>query len=85
MKSITIHGLDDPLDGLIREKAKSEGISLNKTIKKMLEESLGVKPKNPEDRKKDFLDLFGIWSEKDAEEFDQSIKDFERIDPEDWA
>ena len=33
MKSITIHGLEDPLDTLIREKARQEGLSLNKTIK----------------------------------------------------
>lgn len=36
MKSITIHGLEDPLNTLIREKARQEGLSLNKTIKLLL-------------------------------------------------
>ena len=35
MKSITIHGLDDPLDTLIREKAGKQNLSLNKTIKQL--------------------------------------------------
>ena len=42
MKSITIHNLDDKLDSLIREKAKKQGISLNKTIKTLLRKSLGL-------------------------------------------
>ena len=42
MKSITIHGIDDPLAGLIKSRAQSEGLSINKTVKKLLEESLGV-------------------------------------------
>jgi len=42
MKSITIHGLDGPLDTLIREKARKQQLSLNKTIKLLLEESLGL-------------------------------------------
>ena len=46
MKSITIHGVDEPLSELIKSKAQSEGLSINKTIKKILESSLGVKP-NP--------------------------------------
>jgi len=51
----------------------------------MLGESLGVRRKNLEGRKKGFLDLFWVWSEKDTEEFDHSVKDFGRIDQEDWA
>lgn len=42
MKSITIHNVDDPLDRLLQERAKSQGMSLNKTIKFLLAESLGI-------------------------------------------
>jgi hypothetical protein len=45
MKSITIHGVDEPLAELIKSKAKSEGLSVNQTIKNILEAALGVKPK----------------------------------------
>lgn len=83
MKSITIHGLDDPLDKLIREKARFYGLSLNKTIKKLLRDSLGISDRK-RDNKQAFKDLFGVWSEKDLKEFEQSTKDFEKIDAEDW-
>ncbi len=84
MKSMTIHGLDDALDNLIREKAKIQGMSLNKTIKYLLEESLGLKESEKNRRKNDFLDLFGIWTKSEAKIFCQSIADFEKVDPEDW-
>jgi hypothetical protein len=85
MKSITIHGLEDPLDSLIREKAKKQGLSLNKTIKNLLAESLGITPKSDESRKKDFLDLFGTWSQEEARAFTARTADLEKIDPEDWS
>ena len=37
MKSITIHGVDKPLAELIKSKATSEGLSVNRTIKKIFE------------------------------------------------
>lgn len=85
MKSITIHNLDDPLDTLIREKAKQEGASLNHTIKKLLHEALGLTPKKSDGRKQDFLDLFGVWSAQEAKAFHQQIGDLEKIDQSDWT
>ncbi len=32
MKSITIHGIDEQLANLIKSKAESEGLSINKTV-----------------------------------------------------
>jgi plasmid stability protein len=85
MKSITIHNLDDPLDRLLQERAKSRGMSLNKTIKSLLAESLGIKPKTVQDHAAEFSDLFGSWSAADARAFTQAVKDFEKIDAEDWS
>ena len=83
MKSITIHGLDALLYERIKEKAKSQGLSLNKTIKNLLEKSLGIGT-SKNDHREDFIEFFGAWSEGDAKEFDVSIQDFEKIDPGDW-
>ena len=85
MKSITIHGLDDPLNTLIREKARQQQLSLNKTIKKLLEQSLGLTPGNDNNRRDDFSDLCGVWTTKDVEEFTANNQEFNAIDPEDWA
>jgi len=84
MKSITIHGLEDPLDSMIREKAKNQGLSLNKTIKKLLEEALGIKKRSTLEHKKDFLDLFGTWTAEDLKEFTLNTKDLDQVDQEDW-
>ena len=84
MKSITIHGLQDPLDSLIRKQAKKQGISLNKTIKKLLAESLGLKSKKEVDDRKEFMDLFGVWTEDDLTEFSRAVEDFGEIDEREW-
>ena len=84
MKSITIHGMDETLDKLIRKRAQKQGNSLNKTIKRLLEESLGIRKKNNSNHRDDFLDLFGVWTKREVERFDGILKDFEKIDKEDW-
>jgi hypothetical protein len=85
MKSITIHGLEDPLNTLIREKARNQRLSLNKTIKKLLAESLGLTTSNYKDHHHDFSDLCGVWTAEDIEEFTANSKDFSSIDPKDWV
>ncbi len=84
MKSITIHGIDEPLTALIKSKAQSEGLSINKTIKKVLEEALGVKPRNKDANRSDFEEFCGLWSEAELIEFEQETKDLRKIDLEDW-
>ena len=84
MKSITIHNLNDRLATLIEKKARESGNSLNKTIKVLLQQALGLKPEAERDNKEEFADLFGVWNENDFKEFEESVKDFEEVDPEDW-
>ena len=84
MKSITINDLDHQLDKLIRKRARKDGKSLNKTIKSLLEESLGISKLQDYDHSEDFMDLFGTWSEGDKKTFDESINDLEKIDEKDW-
>jgi hypothetical protein len=84
MKSITIHGLSTQLDRLIRKRAKNKGLSLNKTIKGLLAESLGLKRDPKSDNSEEFLDLFGIWNDSQKNEFFNQIEDLNKIDEEDW-
>ncbi len=85
MKSITIHGIDRPLEKLLKVKAEEEKTSMNKTIKKILEEALGVRPSPDDPRRKEFAEFLGIWSKADLEQFNREIGDFESIHEEDWA
>ena len=84
MKSITIHGIDEPLEKLIKSKARSEGLSINKTLKKLLEESLGVKPMASDMHRSAFHEFCGIWNDRDLADFKNNTKDLRQIDPEDW-
>jgi len=69
MKSITIHGIDQPLADLIQSKARDEGLSVNKTVKKLLEEALGVKSRPKNSNRDHFEEFYGIWSKADQTEF----------------
>ena len=84
MKSITIHGLDDILSEALKMKAKEEGLSLNKTIKKLLEQAFGIKRHGKDKFRKHFNELCGVWSKEDVKEFKNKTKDFEKINQEDW-
>lgn len=84
MKSISIHGLDDQLNQKIIEQAKRKGLSLNKTVKSLLEEALGLNTDSTNDRHDDFIEFLGVWSDEDVREFELATKDFQQIDPEDW-
>ena len=84
IKSITIHGIDEPLVKLIKSKAKQEGLSVNMTIKKILESSLGVKPKDYLDNISRFEGFCGIWTKKELSEFEKKTETLRRVDPEDW-
>ena len=84
MKSISIHGLDDTLDIMIKEKARKQGLSINKTIKKLLEEALCIRQKDSSVKEQAFSDLFGIRNQDDLKEFQESISDLNQIDEKDW-
>ncbi len=83
MKSITIHGIDKETEKLIKERAKSAGTSVNKIVKELLAKALGL-GKDKNDHRDEFLDLFGVWTEDDEEQFLEIVKDLEAIHSEDW-
>jgi hypothetical protein len=84
MKSITIHGLDDSLEALIEETAQKEGLSLNKTVKKLLRQALGMESSGNGDRKAGFAEFCGVWSKAELSEFEKNTKDMRKVDPRDW-
>lgn len=83
MKSITIHGIDEKTEKLIKKRAKSEDTSVNKVMKGLVAEALGI-DKNKQDNREEFLALFGVWTEDDGKQFFEAIKDLETVHPEDW-
>lgn len=84
VKSITIHNLDDSLEAMIAERARKEGLSLNKTVKLLLRKALGLDPAGGTEKKGDFSELCGVWSKGEKAEFDRSTKDLRRVEQRDW-
>ena len=84
MKSITIHGLDDPTVKLLKAKARNEGESLNKTVRTLLERSLGITSARTQPHRKEFEGLCGVWGKEEKDRFDRAVSDFEKIDESEW-
>lgn len=84
MKSITIHNLEDPLDTLIRARARAEGLSLNRIIKKLLREALEQPGSGDTAGRKDFAEFLGVWNDSELRAFQRQVSAFDKIDPSEW-
>ena len=74
----TIRRVPAHLDEALRRKAKRKGVSLNQVLLESLEESVGEEAAKYHD-----LDaLTGSWKTDKA--FDNAVKAFDKIDPDDW-
>lgn len=88
MKVITLRNIPPPVARLIEKHSKQTGLSLNKTVIRLLEERLGVVDADAAEEHRDLdrdLDrLAGVWSEEDAHEFDRILAEQRRVDAELW-
>lgn len=82
MKSLTIHGIDSDLGKRISEKSKEYGLSQNRTVKFILQNTLLSDKKAA--RREMFSDLFGAWTTAERKEFEERIEPFEKINEADW-
>lgn len=83
MKSITVHGLDHRVAGMVQAEARRRGISQNQAIKRLLEKALGVSSGRKPDHRADFTAFLGRRTEADAAEFEDAVSGFGAIDAED--
>ena len=84
MRSITIHKLDDELGDKLAQVAERNGTSLNQVVKQLLRKALGLDTGSPTNHRSEFEDLFGTWTDAEANGFNQRIREFDEIDSEDW-
>lgn len=80
MKTITMRGIDEEIAKVLKEKAKKEGISVNRVLLKLIREGLGLKKKRRTVIYDDIDRLAGGWSEEDYMEFQGKVADFEVVD-----
>ena len=84
MKSFTIHKLDDETGERLEKLARRERASINQTAKKLRRAALGVEGASAAERRRDFEEFFGDWTEDEAAEFDEAVRVFEAIDEDSW-
>jgi len=85
MKAITLRNLPDAVARLVRHKAATLGISLNRAVILVLEERLGPERPRDEPRHHELDELAGAWSPAEARAFDRALAAQRAIDPELWG
>lgn len=84
MKVLTLRGLDEDLSLALKKAAQREGISVNRKVLILLQESLGLKKKNRLTTHHDLDELAGTWDPADEKEFLKKTKGFGAIDQDLW-
>jgi hypothetical protein len=85
MKQITLRGLSPKLGKIIKEEAEKRHLSLNKSILALLEGKVAGKEPAPKETVYHDLDtLCGVWSKREANEFERYLAKQRRIDKEMW-
>ena len=87
MNQLTVWGFDDELSAAVHRLAKTEGISLNQAALRLLKKGAGLtdSKENPHAIGSWLDDLFGTWSQGEAESFDTALEIFETVDESAWA
>ena len=86
MNQITVSGFDEELKARIQFLARSEGISLNQAVLKLLQKGAGMPDTaDAPNMVGSSLDhLIGTWTQAEVDEMDDALKEFETIDEALW-
>jgi hypothetical protein len=80
--TLTIEKLPDSLNKALHQKAIAEGRTVQDVAVDAIARGLNVGNTNVSPKKGDWSEFIGSWVEDP--EFDEAMKDFEKIDPELW-
>jgi hypothetical protein len=88
MSQITLRGIPEEIEHMVKREAKTSGTSLNKAFLSLLRKGAERQPKPKSGKKSrggDFNAFLGLWSEDEAALFDASIKAQRKIDKDLWS
>ena len=86
MKQITVSGVDEALHGALSDEARSEGVSVNQYVLRLLRSALGLSPRRKK-RPRAFTDLdhlAGTWSKDEGKDFLETLDRQRGIDSDMW-
>jgi hypothetical protein len=84
MDAITLRNLPPAVAKAVREKARTERLSLNKAVARLLEEATGTSMGTKKVVHHDLDRFFGTWTKREADRFDESLREQRQIEPEMW-
>lgn len=85
MKTITLRSLPPEVAHRVEEKSRELGLSLNKTVLRLLEERLlGDRKARPPRRHSDLDEVAGALAAESADELDRAIEEQRRVDEDLW-
>ena len=86
MDQLTVRGFGDELSAYMHRLAKREGISLNQAALRLLRKGAGLSDGtgNPNTIGRSLDDLFGVWTDAEAESFDAALEVFGTVDESAW-
>ena len=82
MPQMTIRGIAPETEQKIRQIAKSSHQSINQVLKEIIHKEFGKQGHKP--RAASLKEQAGVWSKKEAADFNLSIKSCEQIDEDMW-
>ena len=80
--SITIQGIDEAMAHWLAAEAQKKGVNENEIVLELIHRQINAEKNLPTFHELD--DLFGTWSQQDADEFIKATQDFGRIDKGLW-
>jgi plasmid stability protein len=84
MKTITIRNIPPRIERAIRQRARAQKTSANKAVIGLLDDHLGSSVSEPAAEYHDLDELAGVWSEREARFFDESLARQRALDKELW-
>ena len=82
MNHLTIRKIPHELGLALDREVRRRGLSLNETVKQLLERALGLDPEQTLDN--GLKRLAGGWSKKGLTEFEKATELFEKVDEAEW-
>ncbi|MHB1664012.1 MAG: hypothetical protein ACYCT7_01955 [bacterium] len=87
MRQLTIRGIPEEIQAIVKKEAEEKGVSLNKAFISLVVKAAGI---NEEKNKKeniiyhDLDFLSGLWTEDEARIFEKNLAIHRKIDDELW-
>jgi len=84
MSQLTVRGVPADLDRRLRSEAKRRGLSLNRTVIRLLAEATGQATDTAKLPNLNYEQFIGSWTAEDVAEFDEHLRQTRQIDEELW-